>query len=157
MGREFSDMKLFWQEFRQNFQTTGAVLPSGRFLARALARYVEPSDRPRRIVEIGPGTGVVTKEILRRLGPADRLDLVELNDQFVARLRQRLEHDVAFAPFASRVRVLHLNVLDLHPDEPYDVAVSGLPLNNFSADMVETLLRSLMSLLRSGGTLSCFL
>src|SRR5438034_10135712 len=35
---------------------TGAVTPSGRILARTMARYVEP-ELPGPVVELGPGTG----------------------------------------------------------------------------------------------------
>ena len=38
---------------------------------------------------VGPGTGSVTRRIAARLGPEDRLDLVELNETFVQRLRHR--------------------------------------------------------------------
>ena len=41
-------------------------------------------------------------------------------------------------------------------DEPYEVIVSGLPLNNFSVESVEGILSQLMKLLKPGGTLSFF-
>jgi phosphatidylethanolamine/phosphatidyl-N-methylethanolamine N-methyltransferase len=39
--------------------STGAVMPSSRVLARAIARYVDPRvDGP--VIELGPGAGPVT-------------------------------------------------------------------------------------------------
>lgn len=55
---------------------TGAIAPSGSRLGRALSRHVaSPDARPRAILEVGPGTGAVTRHIAARLRPGDRLDL----------------------------------------------------------------------------------
>ena len=97
MARATSEIRLFFQEFRRNFHTTGAILPSGRRLARALGRFVaEPNGQPRRILEVGPGTAAVTQRLVSVLGPHDRLDLVELNASFVECLRRRFESEPAF-------------------------------------------------------------
>ncbi len=157
MGGFLTDQRVFWREFRQNFQTTGAVLPSGRALARALARFVAvPTAAPRRILEVGPGTGAVTRVLVERLGPQDRLDLVELNERFVERLGERFASEPAFAAVGERCRVLHQDVERLPADEPYDLVISGLPLNNFDVELVERLLATFGRLLKPGGTLSFF-
>ncbi len=154
-----SDLRLFFQEFRQTYRTTGAIAPSGRQLARALASFVRTPDcpaAPRRILEVGPGTGAVTRAMISALGPNDLLDLVELNDRFVERLRERLAHDDHFRPVADRTRLFHQSVEDLPRETKYDAIVSGLPLNNFSVELVERLLAALTSRLAPGGTLSFF-
>jgi phospholipid N-methyltransferase len=157
MGQRLHDYTLFFREFLRNFHTTGAILPSGRFLAKALARFVrEESPQGRRILEVGPGTGAVTVQIIAGMGEADRLDLVELNDAFVEQLRHRFEHEPAFHAVSDRARVLHSPVEDLPHDEQYDLIVSGLPLNNFAAADVERILAALTTLLAPGGTLSFF-
>src|SRR6185312_11129733 len=68
----------FFRECRRHFHTTGAILPSSRFLARALVRPMRGPRPPWRILEVGPGTGSVTREIARRMLPGDRLDAVEI-------------------------------------------------------------------------------
>lgn len=151
-----SEYRSFWREFRRNFHDTGAIAPSSRYLAAALARYVGQQKEPCRILEVGPGTGAVTRQIVGRLNPQDRLDLVELNDAFVKLLRAGFETDPALTPAASRARVLHQRLEKLPADEPYDLIISGLPLNNFAADDVETILKHFAALLRPGGTLSFF-
>jgi phospholipid N-methyltransferase len=152
----FHDQRVFWREFRREFHTTGAVLPSGRFLGRALARYVGTPSAGRRILEVGPGTGAVTSQIVERLGGDDRLDLVELNAEFVRRLGERFDSEECFRKVAHQSRVLHCPVEDLPPGEPYDLVISGLPLNNFSVDDVERLLAAITALVRPGGTFSFF-
>ncbi|MBI1904268.1 MAG: methyltransferase domain-containing protein [Planctomycetia bacterium] len=164
MSKGLSEYRVFWGEFRRNFHTTGALAPSSRYLARALARFVRVDGSgngrlgsgPRRILEVGPGTGAVTREIVRRLGPDDTLDLVELNATFVEMLRRRLEHDKSFAAVAPRVRIIHDRVESLPLAPTYDVIISGLPLNNFSRESVESILEALEALVKPGGTVSFF-
>jgi phosphatidylethanolamine/phosphatidyl-N-methylethanolamine N-methyltransferase len=158
MGTRLSDCRLFFHEFLTNYRTTGAVLPSGRFLASALARFVRDGNGsgPRRVLEVGPGTGAVTPRIIAALGPEDTLDLVELNESFVRHLRQRFEDDPAFQPGASRARVLHCPVEELPEGTRYHAIVSGLPLNNFAVEEVRGILEVFRRLLEPGGTLSFF-
>lgn len=156
MKRLLSEYRLFLREFLLNYHTTGAILPSGRSLARALARQVGTGGRPVRILEVGPGTGPVTQQIIQRMGPEDRLDLVELNKSFVARLEERLASEPLFQAVAGRVRVFHCPVEELPPREKYDLMISGLPLNNFTPEQVERILNAMAALLVPGGILSFF-
>lgn len=156
MGRPLAKHRLFFREFRQNYHTTGAILPSGRRVSTALARYVGRDGQVQRVLEVGPGTGAVTRSIVQNLGPEDRLDLVELNPSFAALLRNDLAADPAFRAVAGRVRVIEKPVEQLADDLRYDVIVSGLPLNNFSVESVEQILATLRRLLAPGGTLSFF-
>lgn len=156
MSYRASARRLFFQEFVRNFHTTGAILPSGRWLSGALARFVGQGPGPQRILEVGPGTGAVTRRIIAAMRPQDRLDLVELNDQFVAHLRECFHSDPHFQPVAERAQVLHCPIEQLPAKPTYDVIVSGLPLNNFSSALVEQILAALTGLLNPQGTLSFF-
>ena len=60
----------------RNMKTVGTICPSSPMLARSLAAAAIESTSPKRILEVGPGTGPVTKEILKCLGPDDVLDIV---------------------------------------------------------------------------------
>jgi phospholipid N-methyltransferase len=141
---------------RRNFHDVGAVLPSSRYLGRALASNLVSRSTPCRILEAGPGTGPVTKQILARLIPCDQLDLVELNEQFVRHLESRLEKDRAFVPFKNQVRVLCRPIEQVEGVGVYDFIVSGLPLNNFSPQLVRQIMRAFKRLLKPGGVLSYF-
>ncbi len=147
----------FFRQFRQRFETTGAIAPSSRFLAKSMTRYLaERGEEPIRVLEIGPGTGPVTEKIVPLLKSGDRFDLVELNESFVAILNNRFQSD----PNWSRVRdfseIHQLPVQEFQPEEPYDFVVSGLPLNNFPAELVETISTHYFKLLKPTGTLSYF-
>lgn len=156
MGQRLSDYRLFLREFRQTFHSTGAILPSGRRLARRLASKVGSGDVGQKVLEVGSGTGAVTTEIIARLGPNDRLDLVELNERFAKVLSDRLRQDPSWLQVADRVRVLQMPVEELDEGCRYDVVVSGLPLNNFSCQVVQQILSQFHRLAAQGASLSFF-
>ena len=159
MRERLADYRVFWRQFRQAYNSTGAVLPSGRGLAVALSHFVRKGETPtsgRRILEVGPGTGAVTLQIINDMRPDDRLVLVERNEHFVSHLAERLEKISVAQAAADRISLVHAAVEDLPDDEPFDVIVSGLPLNNFEVSLVEQILTKLRRLLATGGTLSFF-
>ncbi|MEI8371792.1 MAG: methyltransferase domain-containing protein [Planctomycetota bacterium] len=158
MTNRIADCRLFLNEFRRNFRTTGAILPSGRRLSTALVHFVRESTdhQPRRILEVGPGTGAVTRHLIRSMQPTDCLDLVELNQSFVDCLNDRFRSDPDFQPAAQRCRVLHCPIESLPAETSYDVLVSGLPMNNFAVAEVEHILGILRRLAAPGATVSFF-
>jgi phospholipid N-methyltransferase len=151
-----TEQRVFFREFRRNFRTTGAVLPSGRRLASALTRFITPHGPPKAILEAGPGTGAVTRTILESIGARDRLDLVEWNGAFVRRLRHRFESHPLFRASSLRCRVFHDKVENLPYEQSYDVIVSGLPLNNFEPEDVDSILAAFDRLIKPGGIVSFF-
>jgi phospholipid N-methyltransferase len=150
------DQRLFLRQFRERFETTGAVLPSSRFLARALTGPLTSCPGPRRILEVGPGTGAVTDRIVRQLRPDDWFDLVEINPAFAQRLTERFTSDAAWRSVAPRSRVQQIALQEFRADQPYDVVISGLPFNNFPVELVRELLDRCLQCLKPDGTLSFF-
>src|SRR5262245_49636372 len=67
--RYWTECRAFFGQFRRQYHTTGSILPSSRALGRALTKPMRQAAAPRRILEIGPGTGAVTREIVRSLRP----------------------------------------------------------------------------------------
>jgi phospholipid N-methyltransferase len=146
----------FFRECRRQFRSTGAVLPSTRFLARALVSELRKPREAGRILEVGPGTGSVTKEILRHLRSDDRLDLVEVNARFIHLLRERFDKEWHFRFYREQVDLIHSAVEALPGEGIYDFIVSGLPLNNFPVATVRTIFRAYDRLLKPGGTLTYY-
>lgn len=148
---------LFRRQARADFHHVGAVAPSGRSLATALAATVEGhSGRPRRILEIGPGTGAVTEAIAPRLGPADTLTVVERNAAFVDHLRGRIRDERVFQKARERIRIIQADVQMLHEERGFDAIVSSLPFNNFAADEVTGHLKHFIGMLMPGAGLAFF-
>jgi phosphatidylethanolamine/phosphatidyl-N-methylethanolamine N-methyltransferase len=120
----------------------GAIAPSSPALARAVAAQVDPA-KPGPILELGPGTGAITKELLGRGVAPERLTLIEYDPDFVKLLAER---------FAG-VRVLKGDAFEFersignHAAEDFAAIVSGIPLLNFPQPkrraLVETALRRL--------------
>jgi phosphatidylethanolamine/phosphatidyl-N-methylethanolamine N-methyltransferase len=101
----------------------GAVMPSGRLLARTMAQYVDiKSDSP--VIELGPGTGAITSALLHRGVDQKRLVLVEYNPGFCALLRDRYPQAKVVQGDAYKLRDTLWNVLA----SPAAAIVSGLPL-----------------------------
>jgi phospholipid N-methyltransferase len=107
-------------------------------------------------LEVGPGTGSVTRELLRQLQPGDQLDLVEVNGSFVDLLQRRIETEWLFSYHRDHVQVIHSAVENLPGKGDYDFIVSGLPLNNFSVAQVREVFRAFERLLKPGGTLTYY-
>ncbi|MEZ6062051.1 MAG: methyltransferase domain-containing protein [Planctomycetaceae bacterium] len=157
MLKKLRDQAAFFRQFRQQFETTGAVAPSSRFLAKSMTRYLrQRGTDPVRVLEIGPGTGAVTSEIVKHLRHGDVFDLVELNDAFVDILEQRFLDDPVWNSVSKLAKVHTLPLQDFAAEHPYDFVISGLPLNNFPVSLVQTLTESYFRLLKPGGVLSYF-
>ena len=101
----------------------GAVMPSGRVLARTMAQYVDISSSGP-VVELGPGTGAITNALIEHGVDQQRLVLVEYNPGFCALLRDRYPHATVVQGDAYTLRDALWDVLD----EPASAMVSGLPL-----------------------------
>jgi phosphatidylethanolamine/phosphatidyl-N-methylethanolamine N-methyltransferase len=101
----------------------GAVMPSGRVLARTMAQYVD-IDSKGPVVELGPGTGAITSALIEHGVDQKRLVLVEYNPGFCALLRDRYPHAKIVQGDAYTLRDSLRNVLSA----PASAVVSGLPL-----------------------------
>ena len=150
------EYRTFYREARASFDTIGAVAPSGRFLARAIAGELRERNDPMRVLEVGPGTGALTWEIVRYIRPNDQFDIVELNAGFVEALQRRFRRDWHFRRVADRTRILHMPVQELEAEHTYDYVISGLPFNRFPTEMVQAILESFNRLMKPGGVLSFF-
>ncbi len=83
-----ADEARFFRSWLDNPAVAGAVSPSGRFLARMMARYVDPR-KAGPVVELGPGTGAITEALLERGIAPGRLFLVEFDPGFCKLLKRR--------------------------------------------------------------------
>jgi len=123
----------------------GAVTPSGRILARTMARYVEPAVAGP-IIELGPGTGPVTEALVEQGVDPGRLVLVEFNAMFCQLLRARFPAATVIQgdAYALRRMLGHLT------RQPAAAVVSGLPLFTKPLRMRLRLLRDAFALMRPG-------
>jgi phosphatidylethanolamine/phosphatidyl-N-methylethanolamine N-methyltransferase len=101
----------------------GAVMPSGKLLARTMAQYVDVESKGP-VIELGPGTGAITNALIEHGVDQKRLVLVEYNPGFCALLRDRYPQAKVVQGDAYALRDSLGEVLDARAS----AVVSGLPL-----------------------------
>ena len=150
------DITLFFSQFTENFTTTGAIAPSSPLLGRAITHPLSRrSSRPVQVLEVGPGTGAFTRQIMKHLRSGDRLEIYELNPRFCEHLRQNLpwEH---LQSKKIHCRLHNADVRHIGRDLQYDYIVCGLPFNNFEPELVSEILAVLIDRLATNGVFSYF-
>jgi phosphatidylethanolamine/phosphatidyl-N-methylethanolamine N-methyltransferase len=144
-SHRLNDEVRFIRSWLEKPLSMGAVTPSSRILARAMARYVEPSVAGP-IIELGPGTGPVTEALVEQGIDPSRLVLVEFNAMFCQLLRARFPAATVVQgdAYALRRMLGHLT------RQPAAAIVSGLPLFTKPLRMRLRLLRDAFALMRPG-------
>jgi phosphatidylethanolamine/phosphatidyl-N-methylethanolamine N-methyltransferase len=125
----------FFARFLANPSRVGAIAPSSPYLARAIAAAADLSCD---LLELGPGTGVLTAALLARGLPPQRLTLIEYDADFAAALRVR---------FAG-VRVINGDAFafaELTGDSHFSTVVSGLPLLNYPREQGRALIAAALA------------
>jgi len=139
----------------RNFHHVGSVWPSSPWLAKALVRPLGSSPGPHRILEVGAGTGAVTRSILGVMDATDTLDIVEINPVFCESLERLAEARRREIPGAT-IRVHACPIEEAPLEGPYDFVICGLPFNNFPPSLMRSIFRRMLSLLAENGTLTYF-
>src|SRR5688572_21668905 len=85
-GFRWDDGIAFFLGFMRHPRLVASIVPSSRFLTRRLAGFVT-SGRPQVVVELGPGVGGTTRALLEALPEESRLLAIEINPDFIPRLR----------------------------------------------------------------------
>jgi len=127
------------------FQTS-IIVPESKALTRTIVQMADLS-KAKAAVELGPGCGGFTEQILRGLPQGAKFFALDINSLFVAHTQKR-------CPGAT---VLHGNALDLedHLKEQglasCDAIISGLPFSIFTEELREQILKVVETALSPGG------
>ena len=154
--RYWTECQEFYQEFRRAYRNTGSILPSSRGLARALVSPMRKRQGPARVLEVGPGTGAVTDEILRQLRPATASTWwrsIRILSKCSAAVSRRNRFGASRRP---QTELIHAPLQDVPGVAVYDYMISGLPLNNFPLSLVREIFQAYRRLLKPAGVLSYF-
>ena len=136
-----------WHFFRGLFarpRNVGAIAPSSPALARAIAEQVDPASQGQ-VIELGPGTGVITEALIARGIAPERIVAIEFDPDFARLVASRF----------PAVSVINGDAFDLantlgHRKGPFAAVVSGLPLLNFSSEQRTGLVTAALDLLPTG-------
>jgi phosphatidylethanolamine/phosphatidyl-N-methylethanolamine N-methyltransferase len=141
--------KGFLKQFWKNKKMIGAMAPSSRFLAQKMTDNIDFA-KAKVIVEMGPGTGVFTKIVMRKMNQDTKLVVFELNEVFYKRLKKGIQDD--------RVILIHdsaenlSDYLEQHALQKADYILSSLPLSNFEEELKTTLLHTIEGSLAAHGS-----
>jgi phosphatidylethanolamine/phosphatidyl-N-methylethanolamine N-methyltransferase len=130
----------------------GAVAPSGRALCDLLASVAPAADGSATVVELGPGTGVVSTALRRRLAPEARHVAVEIDPGMVTHLNRT-------RPWLEVVRGDAKDLQKLLADigiTQVDTVVSGLPWTLFSREAQRGIMEQVSRVLAPHGVFTTF-
>lgn len=138
----------FFRSLVSDPRSVGAVVPSGASLGRLMARGCGAGTR---VVEVGAGTGALTRAILNAGVAEQDLCLVDSDERFVEMLKERF----------PGARTVHGDALSLgeHLEDltgQVDYIISGLPLLLFSNAGKRRVLAAAFALLGEGGAFHQF-
>jgi phospholipid N-methyltransferase len=146
-----SSLRVFGAAALRDQRTVGAIAPSSARLALRLAAVVPEHGEPV-VVELGPGTGAVTRAISAQLAGRGHHLALEAKPELLAFLRVRYPQVMAHHADAGEVAA----VLAAHHLGAAHAIISGLPWSLFPAPTQLRLLRRISGSLRADGVFTTF-
>ena len=132
------------------------MFPTSQWAAREMTRPLQNTRPPRRILEIGAGTGSVTVQILEDMREGDELFICELNPRFMKALRHKLAIDKKFLKYKDQIHFFEGPIQRLPFDGKFDVIVCALPFLNFDRATVEEIFAKLKAVSHSGTVMTYY-
>lgn len=139
LSERFGEEIRFFRGWIDGPKAVGSIVPTSAATARRMASVVNPkSGLP--VLELGPGTGVVTKAILQRGIAPSSLIAVEYSDDFVVHLVENF----------PGVKIVEGDAFDLNTTlgrdaaTTFDCIISGIPLLNFPVPQRVALVEDLL-------------
>ena len=142
-----TDAGVFFALWLQKPLRIAAAKPSGARLADAVARCIDLA-RPGPVLELGAGTGSLTRGLVRAGCRPERLVAIEREPAFVAVLRRAFPALTVIEGDATRIGDYFAGSV-----ERFAAVVSSLPIKWFSVEAQHAVVRPCLDLLGPGG---CF-
>lgn len=142
------DVALFIKRWLRQPRKVAAIAPSGKVLAGLITRDVDPAGP---VLELGPGTGVFTRALLKRGVPESNLAVVELDESFARLLKQRHPNLQVL-----QIDAATLQERSLFDGRPVGAVVCGLGLLNMPEGVVRRILQGAFHHLKQDGSFFLF-
>jgi phosphatidylethanolamine/phosphatidyl-N-methylethanolamine N-methyltransferase len=145
LAERFDEELRFFRGWIDKPKAVGSIVPTSMVTARRMASVIRP-ERDDLVLELGPGTGVITRAILERGVKPENLISVEYSEDFVDKLREEF----------PAVNIVHGDAFDLDTvlapwkGKTFDTVISGIPMLNFRMEDRIRLLERLLDLLPAG-------
>lgn len=144
----------FILEVCKNPHAVGAIAPTGGVVAKTLVQTAEVKTS-KRIIELGSGTGAITKYIVKGTSIESDILAIEKNPEFSAALRARFPGIKVRCGCVSRLQQFATQVGFTNVES----IISALPWTVFSSAMQADIVNSVASLLSANGvftTVACY-
>ncbi len=139
LGRKFDEEIRFFKGWIDGPKSVGAILPTSAVTARRMASVINPaSGLP--VLELGPGTGIITKAIIERGVAAENIVSIEYSTDFYQHLKRTI----------PGVNFINGDAFDLDTtigdwkDRKFDAVISAIPMLSFPMEKRIALLEDLL-------------
>lgn len=144
---ESPDWVLVLSKFLKHGTSIATFTPSSKYLAQQICKGID-WDQTQCIVELGAGTGPITKELVKRAKPHTKLVIVELDPDFCKRLRQKFPTvDIVEGDAAELEKLLADRGI-----KQVDHVISGLPLPSFPKALRDSIIASAARVMTPDGS-----
>lgn len=137
-------MQTFFKALFHNPRATGAVLPSSKYLANKMAMLIN-KNKPGFILELGPGTGAITKAILKSGVSSNKLIALEIASRFAQKLKKRFPDITVIQGDARDLSKL------IEDKKPIHTIISSLPFRSLITEDREKIFQEILKVLSQGG------
>ncbi len=144
------DFFLFLGKFAKHGTAIASLAPSSPWLSRTTVGNVD-WDRAKVVVELGAGTGPITRVIAERARPGCKVIVLERDPDFARLLRERFQGNANFEIIEGDVRNL-AEMLAERGIGQVDYVISGLPVPSFPKDLQRDLFKVVRTVMAPDGT-----
>ena len=139
----------FLKESLKNIRQIGSIFPSSRFVVR---KMIEPIDFEKKItiLELGAGTGVITRQLLEKMNSESILICFETNQKFCQELEKMKNEKMTLINESAETMQTHIKQLKI---EQVDYIVSSVPLMTIPQEITNKILTASVEILGNSGKL----
>ncbi|MBM31576.1 MAG: SAM-dependent methyltransferase [Chloroflexi bacterium] len=125
---------------------TGTIAASSKKYSKLIADSAKLSHK-KCVVELGPGDGVITKEIIKQISSKTTFFCLEINEKFVFETQKNCPNTTVY--HASAIEIT--KYLKKHDQSKCDCVISGLPWALFEQKKQEEIIDEIYKSLENGG------
>ncbi|MEY8348904.1 rRNA adenine N-6-methyltransferase family protein [Bacillus cereus] len=144
----------FLTEFVKHPKNTGAIAPSSNRLAKKMVGAIN-FEEAKYILELGPGTGSFTREIIKRKKEHTIFILIEINEVFFKKLQKQFKDDPTILVIHGSAENIKKYIEGLQIGK-VDYVLSGLPFTSLPKEVSSRILSSVMESLSEDGEFITF-
>lgn len=140
-------MLKFTKQYLLNLKCVGSIVPSSKYLAKKMIEGI-PQEKYYKILEVGGGTGAITKFIINDLNKSNEIYVSELNPLFC---------DILEKKFEKKINIIKGDILEYKPiNREFDYIICSLPFNSLNFEITKKIYDHLFKLLKNNGNLIIF-